>query len=102
MGFTMFALWLPSYRNSRELAAVGGPNPGDAAPATDAPPERAFPVAVVIAHGVPAVTTVVLVLLTGRCRHRLTHAEAAPWSRVLISSRRTRVQIQPPLKPWGR
>jgi manganese efflux pump family protein len=56
-------LWLPSYRNSRELAGASGPNPGAAAP-TDAPPERAFPVAVVVAHGVLAVTTVVLVLLT--------------------------------------
>ena len=63
LGFTMFALWLPSYRNSRELAGASGPNPGAAAP-TDAPPERTFPVAVVIAHGVLAVTTVVLVLLT--------------------------------------
>jgi manganese efflux pump family protein len=55
LGFTMFVLWLPSYRNSRQSAEASGP--------TDAPPERAFPVAVVVAHGVLAVTTVVLVLL---------------------------------------
>lgn len=64
LGFTMVALWLPSYRNSRQLAQASGPSPGAVAPTTDAPPERAFPVAVVVAHGALAVTTVVLVLLT--------------------------------------
>lgn len=64
LGFTMVARWLPSYRNSRQLPGASGRNPGAAAPTTDAPPERAFPVAVVVAHGALAVTTVVLVLLT--------------------------------------
>jgi hypothetical protein len=62
LGFTMFVLWLPSYRKSRELAGANGP--GAAKPTTEAPPERAFPVAVVVAHGVLAVTTVVLALLS--------------------------------------
>lgn len=52
LGFTMLARWLPVYR--------------DRTPTTDrnAPAERHFPVAVVGGHGVFAVATVVLVLLT--------------------------------------
>ncbi|MCP2280917.1 hypothetical protein [Nocardia amikacinitolerans] len=52
LGFGMLARWLPVYR--ARTAEVG-----DATP-----PERHFPVAIVAAHGVLAVTTVVLVLLT--------------------------------------
>lgn len=51
LGFTMFARWVPTYR-VRATAAAG-----------DAPAERHFPVAVVGAHGLLAVATVVLVLL---------------------------------------
>jgi hypothetical protein len=58
LGFTMFARWLPSYRRRGTLT-------GAAQSATaNAPAERNFPVAVVGAHGVLAVVTVVLVLLS--------------------------------------
>lgn len=52
LGLTMFARWVQSGDHRRD-AAVGA-----------ARPESAFPLPVVIAHGVFAVTTVVLVLLT--------------------------------------
>jgi hypothetical protein len=57
LGFTMFARWLPSYRERGTLTGAAR-----SATAT-APAERNFPVAVVGAHGVFAVVTVVLVLL---------------------------------------
>lgn len=55
LGFTMFAIWL-----RRRQAQTGGAEmatPG-------VPPEQHFPVPVVGVHGLLAVTTVVLVLLT--------------------------------------
>ncbi|UAK30859.1 hypothetical protein K8O92_23660 [Nocardia asteroides] len=69
LGFFMLARWLPVYR---ERAAAGPPQTRAAAgpQQTRAPasPQQAaeshFPVAVVAGHGVFAVTTVVLVLLT--------------------------------------
>lgn len=57
LGFTMFARWLPSYRQRGTLTGAA-----QSATAT-APAERSFPVTVVGAHGVLAVVTVVLVLL---------------------------------------
>ncbi|WP_327099137.1 hypothetical protein OIE68_10260 [Nocardia vinacea] len=51
LGFTMLARWLPVYRDRTTTAP-------------DQPAERHFPVAVVGGHGVFAVVTVVLVLLT--------------------------------------
>ncbi|GAA1162060.1 hypothetical protein GCM10009630_70440 [Kribbella jejuensis] len=51
LGFTMLARWLPTYRNRATAAA-------------DPPAERHFPIAVVGGHGLFAVVTVVLVLLT--------------------------------------
>ncbi|MFE1950488.1 hypothetical protein ACFW9D_08485 [Streptomyces sp. NPDC059524] len=55
LGFVMLARWIPVYR---ARATAHGP-------ATDeAPAERHFPVAVVLAHGLFAVVTLVLVLLT--------------------------------------
>jgi hypothetical protein len=57
LGFGMLLRWLPTYRGRISTggrvaeAVVGGPA------------ERHFPVAVVVAHGLLAVTTVVLVLL---------------------------------------
>jgi hypothetical protein len=57
LGFTMFARWLPSYRQRGTLTGAA-----QSATAT-APAERNFPVAVVGAHGVFAVVTVVLVLI---------------------------------------
>lgn len=52
LGFIMVARWLPTRR-------------GDEGPASSVqlPPERSFPVAVVIAHGLLAVATIVLALL---------------------------------------
>lgn len=54
LGATMFARWLPA---RRATAGAGG------APAAE-PPERGFPVPVVALHGLLAVATVVLVILT--------------------------------------
>jgi hypothetical protein len=63
LGFTMFARWLPGYRAQARVTA-GGTGAGDsAAEAVERPAEQHFPVAVVGAHGVLAVATVVLVLL---------------------------------------
>ncbi|MEU6415417.1 hypothetical protein [Microbispora sp. NPDC046933] len=53
LGFAMFARWIPVRRSH---AAVPGRGPE--------PAERHFPVPVVVAHGLFAVATVVLVLLT--------------------------------------
>lgn len=64
-GFGMFARWVPVYRG--QAAAATQPGPGAATPgpgSAGVPPERHFPVAVVGAHGVLAVVTLVLVLLT--------------------------------------
>jgi hypothetical protein len=60
LGFLMFARWLPTYRARAEL--TGGPGATGARDA--APAERHFPVALVAGHGLLAVVTVVLVLLT--------------------------------------
>jgi len=59
LGFTMVGRW----RQDRVAVAAGGTS---AAPVTDVgrPPEQHFPVAVVYLHGLLAVTTLVLVLLT--------------------------------------
>jgi hypothetical protein len=57
LGFTMLVRWIPAYR---ARAAV----PAGAAAGGSGPPERHFPVAVVAGHGVLAVVTVVLVLLS--------------------------------------
>ncbi|UXA05004.1 hypothetical protein KXD96_18740 [Mycobacterium sp. SMC-2] len=61
-GLTMFARWVPSYRARQAAAAPGSQQP--AGGSGDNPPERSFPVAIVGAHGVLAVTTLVLVVLT--------------------------------------
>jgi hypothetical protein len=55
LGWTMFAIWLR--RRKARGATVETITP-------DTPPEQHFPVAVVALHGVLAVTTVLLVLLT--------------------------------------
>ncbi|MGW7099633.1 hypothetical protein [Streptomyces sp. NPDC054838] len=55
LGFTMFARWIPVYR-SRTAASTTGQQAE--------PAERYFPVPVVAGHGLFAVVTVVLVLLT--------------------------------------
>ena len=52
LGFTMLARWIPVYRARTAEVTAGGP-----------PPERHFPVPIVIGHGTLAATTLVLVLL---------------------------------------
>lgn len=61
LGFTMLARWIPTYRAGAS-ASPGGPDP--AAASDQAPPEKHFLVATVAGHGLFAVVTVVLVLLT--------------------------------------
>lgn len=56
LGFVMLFRWLPVYR-ARTTGQVAAPEAGD-------PAERHFPVAIVGGHGVLAVATLVLVLLT--------------------------------------
>ncbi|MEU1461494.1 hypothetical protein ABZ467_12525 [Streptomyces sp. NPDC005727] len=60
LGFVMLARWLPVHR------AGAGAQPAAAGRAAEAtvPAERHFPVPVVLAHGLFAVATLVLVLLT--------------------------------------
>ena len=65
LGMIMAVRWIYMYRavsRLRAAAAAGGP----AAPRAEipVPPERNFPVSVVIGHGVLAVATLILVLLT--------------------------------------
>lgn len=63
-GITMAVRWIGVYRaGSARAAEPGGPasrGGGELA----VPPERHFPVSVVIGHGIFAVTTIVLVVLT--------------------------------------
>ena len=78
LGFTMFARWLPVYRApALPMATAALPGPGWPAETTlpaggtpaaeqmfEAPAESHFPVAVIAAHGLLAVVTLVLVVLT--------------------------------------
>jgi len=57
LGLLMAARWVRVYR------AFADPGPGISRSAI-APPERSFPVTVVVTHGILAVTTLVLVLFT--------------------------------------
>lgn len=57
LGFTMLARWIPTHR-ARVAVAAGAPG------TVEVPAEQHFPVPVVIGHGVFAVVTVLLVLLT--------------------------------------
>lgn len=59
LGFTMLARWIPVYRARSAAAAASA-----AAGQQSEPAERYFPVPVVVGHGLFAVVTVVLVLLT--------------------------------------
>jgi len=59
LGLTMFTRWIPIH-----IAFVAAESGQSAAPAdTDFPAERAFPLPVVVSHGLLASTTFVLVLL---------------------------------------
>ena len=70
LGFTMLARWIPTYRSTRLVAAdaaggtAGLSATGDGGSAAVVPAEKHFPVAFVAGHGVSAVATLVLVLLT--------------------------------------
>ena len=61
LGFTMFAIWA-SQRQQPAVAPAGSAPGGGGAPG--APAEQHFPVAIVVLHGLLAVTTVALVFLT--------------------------------------
>jgi hypothetical protein len=63
LGLTMFAIW-SRQRQARVGRAGGTQGSGSQAAVTETPPEQHFPVPVVGLHGLLAVTTVVLVLLT--------------------------------------
>jgi hypothetical protein len=63
LGFGLLARWLPTYRDTRARPATAG-GPGTTAARDTAPAERHLPVPIVIGHGLLAVATVVLVLLT--------------------------------------
>jgi hypothetical protein len=63
LGFTMLARWIPGYRAHATVTAGSADAARSAPPTADRPAEQHFPVAVVGAHGVLAVATVVLVLL---------------------------------------
>lgn len=65
LGFTMFARWIPTYRaRAQARADSSGGGPGTTSSSDRAPAEQHFRVVVVGGHGVLAVATVVLVLLT--------------------------------------
>jgi hypothetical protein len=70
LGFAMLARWQQARRApgvtsaaARSGAGPGSPSPSGAGVGEETPAERHLPVAVVVAHGVLAVATVVLVLL---------------------------------------
>jgi hypothetical protein len=76
LGFSMFALWVPTYRAAhRSIGTTTGEplHPSGSSAVTTAPAattvsagpaERHFPVPIVIGHGLLAATTLVLVVLT--------------------------------------
>ena len=57
LGLVMAARWIGVYR------AFSDPGPS-LTRTTPAPPERSFPLPVIVGHGILAITTIVLVLLT--------------------------------------
>ncbi|MET9451791.1 hypothetical protein [Streptomyces cinerochromogenes] len=63
LGFVMLARWIPVYRDRTTAGAAAPAATGRAAEAT-VPAERHFPVPAVLAHGLFAVATLLLVLLT--------------------------------------
>jgi len=60
LGLTMAARWIRVYRTYRRPASHA-PSPTQV---VTVPPERHFPVSAVVLHGVLAITTVILVVLT--------------------------------------
>ncbi|MGN6174318.1 MAG: hypothetical protein ACTHPS_15450 [Streptosporangiaceae bacterium] len=63
LGLTMFARWIPVHRGPSRPASPASP-PQPPAGALAVPAEGNFPVVVVAAHGLLAVTTLILALLT--------------------------------------
>ena len=69
LGFSMLGIWIQ--QRTRQLVAAGGSGPGEttstaaspAVPGAGRPPEQHFPVPVVVAHGLLAVTTLTLAIL---------------------------------------
>jgi hypothetical protein len=65
LGFTMLARWIPVYRARTNAGhAATGPATATATEEFSVPAERSFPLPVVLGHGLLAVITLVLVLLT--------------------------------------
>jgi hypothetical protein len=72
LGLSMFARWIPVYRMADDevsvpvgAAAPGAPGAAPGMPSLrEQPAEGSFPLLIVLAHGVFAVSTVVLVVLT--------------------------------------
>jgi hypothetical protein len=65
LGFVMLARWIPVYRDRATATATATSTAATAQGADGAvPAERHFPLPVVLAHGLLAVVTLVLVLLT--------------------------------------
>jgi hypothetical protein len=64
LGFTMLARWIPVYRASTHTVHAVGSATATAAQEPEVPAERNFPLPVVMGHGLFAVVTLVLVLLT--------------------------------------
>jgi hypothetical protein len=63
LGFIMLTRWIPVHRAANASAAAAA-RAGSRPAGTIGPPERNFPVPVVVAHGLFAVVTIVLVGLT--------------------------------------
>ncbi|MGW5663166.1 hypothetical protein ACWEWG_24155 [Streptomyces sp. NPDC003758] len=64
LGFVMLARWIPVYRDRATATATATPAVATAQGDGTLPAERHFPLPVVLAHGLLAVVTLVLVLLT--------------------------------------
>ncbi|MGH3972165.1 MAG: hypothetical protein ACRDS9_02395 [Pseudonocardiaceae bacterium] len=64
LGFVMLARWIPVYRGHAVAASTPRTGTSTSGSAETEPAERHLPVPVVVAHGLFAVVTVVLVLLT--------------------------------------
>ena len=63
-GFTMLAMWLQQRRQPAQAGAAPAAPGAPAGPPGGQPAEQRFPVPIVVLHGLLAVTTLVLVVLT--------------------------------------
>ncbi|HLQ54995.1 MAG TPA: hypothetical protein VK162_12085 [Streptosporangiaceae bacterium] len=64
LGLTMLTRWIPVHRAANASVDIAGPARSGSAAVIVGPPERNFPVPVVVAHGALAVVTLALVALT--------------------------------------